>query len=78
MKSTPELCLKFIEFLAANNVYFLFTGHFGLEVYNESFEDFLKRVKPYDYVNASFMWVNTTEGSDFWLDIQNKWRNTLS
>jgi len=66
---------EFRDFLIRNNAYESF-----IEYANKSFSDDFEyefEHGRYSYIDHAFTWSDTREGSDFWVNLDNKWRKHL-
>jgi len=69
---------KFIEFLRNEGVVIDFMVYLLCRKNYKSLNDYLNHCStPYTYVGSGFSWSDTTEGSMFWWNISDKWKNTI-
>jgi hypothetical protein len=79
LKDCPQ---DFINFLKNKNIYEKFINNllsFNNQQKKENWKQckFCKDVDKFFYILSSFYWHETEEGSDFWEDINNKWRKLI-
>ena len=75
---------QFIHFLKQNNIYEQYIDNFDLEYsvtwdkcWEKTLKNFFEKMPPDQFINYSFNWAKTKEGSYFWADIDIKWRKEL-
>jgi len=75
---SKELNLKlFIDFLHEHNLYDLYNTYRYLN--NQiSLKLFIRNSLPQYYIDDAFKWAITSEGSDFWNDVNSKWIDLLN
>lgn len=66
---------QFINFLKDNDAYSKFTSNLKLRN-NGDFNNFIKsnKTNPVSWISLAFTWINTPEGEDFWLILNNNWQ----
>lgn len=64
-----------VNFLLKNKVYKEFLDNFY--AVNNSISDYVKSTSLIDQIKLAFNWENTTEGYDFWKDVDKKWLEYL-
>ncbi len=78
----------FIRFLKQNNIYYLFSHNLHNNKKTPK-NKIYKNIKLYDYKNINdlvpmnffvnaFIWEDTKEGHDFWLNLHIKWLNVIN
>lgn len=61
--------MKFIAFLKKNNCHEQFVK--GLMW--DNIDQLFAQNQPESYISAAFLWEETPEGLDFWLELDKKW-----
>ena len=62
----------FYEFLKKNKAKQEYMRAYESEE-SEPLKEYLKTTHVDNYVNATFIWSDTKEGSDYWVDIEDAW-----
>jgi len=59
---------KFEEFMIQQGVWNLFLSNFKKDI-----DIYFSETDPCDYLSASFVFADTSQGFKFWNDLQDKW-----
>jgi len=66
-----------VDFLNEKNIYNKFVEYMIMFNYNNNKYDslftFCDEIKPHNYIFIAFSWIKTTEGYDYWSNINNDW-----
>lgn len=69
--------LAFVRFIDSEGLFPNYVSYLHGR-HGKSVPDFLYRTDPANYISGAFVFADTPEGYDFWLDLFNRWNKILS
>lgn len=75
--ATPE---SFIQFLKDNEIHGKFEDNFNWSDWNnnDTFQEYLEKIDPEDYVGSAFDWDESDDGYDYWETVDYLWDSNIN